>query len=434
MLIVLENKEYEDVIGNSSAPFINMLAGDYGLATASYGMRHPSLPNYLALVSGSSHGITDDCTECSVDGKNLAMQLTEAGVGWKAYMEGMPSSCFDGASSSQGYEKKHNPFMYFSEFLQNSSGCEQIVPFEELAGDLADGNAPPFLWVTPNSCHSGHDCAINAADAWLATFIPSVQSSSWFDSEARIIVTWDEGRTDAGCCQGAAGGHIVTLVIGKGITPGSRLTQAVDTAGLLRTVEDLYGLAYLGDAGCSCSGDLHALMGLGGSGDTPRSSPGPAEDSLQFSPSDDTYIQEDKPARNFGGETSLQVDQSPVKHILIRFVVSGTAGRSIKKATLRLYAVNASDTGGVISQIGTQGSAWNQASVTWSNAPASTSGTVASLGRVTVGQWYNVDLTPTIHGDGSFNFLITSPSNDGADYASSEDGSGNGPQLIVALQ
>src|SRR3954468_5685081 len=88
--IVMENKEYGDVIGDRDAPYVNRLARRYGLATRSYGVRPPSLPDYLALTSGSTHGIDSDCTDCHVSARNLVDQLEAARITWKAYMEDMP--------------------------------------------------------------------------------------------------------------------------------------------------------------------------------------------------------------------------------------------------------------------------------------------------------------------------------------------------------
>src|SRR5262245_46342207 len=73
--IVLENHEASSIIGSSSAPYINSLAQKYGLATNYYGIRHPSLPNYLALIGGDTFGITSDCRTCFVNAPNLVDQL-----------------------------------------------------------------------------------------------------------------------------------------------------------------------------------------------------------------------------------------------------------------------------------------------------------------------------------------------------------------------
>ena len=99
VVIVMENAEYGEVIGNRAAPYVNALARRYGLATQSYAITHPSLPNYLALVSGSTHGISSDCTGCRVHGTNLVDELEAGGISWKAYLEDVPAPCFDGAGT-----------------------------------------------------------------------------------------------------------------------------------------------------------------------------------------------------------------------------------------------------------------------------------------------------------------------------------------------
>ncbi len=92
----MENEEYDDIIGASSTPFINRLAGTYALARQMYAIRHPSLPNYLALTGGSTFGIDSDCTDCSVPGTGVAGQLMATGLTWKGYMEDLPHPCFTG--------------------------------------------------------------------------------------------------------------------------------------------------------------------------------------------------------------------------------------------------------------------------------------------------------------------------------------------------
>ena len=107
--IVMENKEYGSIIGDADAPYVNRLAARYGLATNSYGVRHPSLPDYLALTSGSTHGIDSDCTDCHVDARNVVDQLEAARFTWKAYMEDMPKRksatwpCSSAGSSSSAW-------------------------------------------------------------------------------------------------------------------------------------------------------------------------------------------------------------------------------------------------------------------------------------------------------------------------------------------
>ena len=194
MLIVEENRSESDVIGSSDAPYINALAAAYGLAVASYGQSHPSLPNYLELLSGSTYGITDDGTQYSFAGPTLVDQLAQQRIAWRAYMESMPSACF-GGDASGGYAKKHDPFMYFRSITQNDSQCQNVVPLSSMTTDLSSPQAPEFVWVTPNLCDDGHDCSTETADSWLRAKLAPVLASAWFRQNGVVIVTWDEGCT-----------------------------------------------------------------------------------------------------------------------------------------------------------------------------------------------------------------------------------------------
>jgi acid phosphatase len=95
-VIVMENKDYARVMNSDQASYIHALAQQYALASNYYGIRHPSLPNYLALTGGDTFGVTSDCNDCFVSQPNLVDQLEAGGKSWKAYMEGMPSPCFVG--------------------------------------------------------------------------------------------------------------------------------------------------------------------------------------------------------------------------------------------------------------------------------------------------------------------------------------------------
>lgn len=257
MVIVLENREASSVLGRPDAPYINSLASGFGQATHWYGVSHPSLPNYLAMISGSDQGVHDDGTGYTFAGPTLVDQLAGRGIGWKAYMEDMPSPCFGGASSGS-YAKKHDPFVYFSSITGNPGQCARVVPHGQLAGDLQAGTAPPFLFVTPNLCNDGHDCGNATADGWLKGEMQMVMGSSWYRQGGSVIVTWDEGGSNAGCCGGAAGGQIATIVV-TGAGP-RRLDTPGDHFGMLRALEEAYGVGYLGRAGDAASGDLRPLL------------------------------------------------------------------------------------------------------------------------------------------------------------------------------
>ena len=217
-IIVMENEEAGDVLAPGAAPYTRGLIQRYGLATESFAITHPSLPNYLALTSGTTGGISSDCTECHLGVRNIVDQLEAAGISWKAYLEGEPTPCFHGAESA-GYAKKHNPFIYYDDIAGSARRCSHLVGFGQLAADLRDGRLPTYVWISPNLCDDGHDCGLRAGDEFLSHAVPALLAE--LGPRGFLVLTWDEGLTDDGCCAGQAhGGHIVTVLAGPGVTPG----------------------------------------------------------------------------------------------------------------------------------------------------------------------------------------------------------------------
>jgi phosphatidylinositol-3-phosphatase len=251
-VIVLENHEYSSIIGNASAPYLNSLAQQYGLATNFYGIRHPSLPNYLAMIGGDTFGVTSDCTNCFVDAPNLVDQLEAAGKSWRGYMESMPSPCFVG-DSGKLYRQKHNPFIYFDDIRLNAARCNKIVPFTDFAADLQSNSLPEFTWITPNMCNDMHDCSVATGDAWVQTWVSQILASPAWQNDGALFITFDEGSTNAGCCTYATGGQVVTLVISPLGKPAHQSAIAYDHYALLRTIENAWNLPELAHASCTCS-------------------------------------------------------------------------------------------------------------------------------------------------------------------------------------
>jgi acid phosphatase len=248
--LVMENREYGAVIGNPAAPYLNGLAARYGLATQYYGVTHPSLPNYLALIGGSTFGVTSNCLDCHFNQPNLADQIEASGRTWKAYLEDMPAPC--ALPSSYPYAQQHNPFAYFDSIRTNAARCAaHVVPFTQLASDLATGALPHYVWITPNLCHSMHDCDVSTGDTWLSQVLPGILASPAFQENGVVFITWDEGTTSAGCCNGADGGRIVTLVLSPLGKPGFASAVPRTHYHLLRTIEDAWGLPPLGAAASS---------------------------------------------------------------------------------------------------------------------------------------------------------------------------------------
>jgi acid phosphatase len=240
-------------------PYTNALAADYGVATASYGTAHPSLPNYLEMISGSTQGVTADVSPPSplFTGTTLAGQLSAAGYSTQAYAEDLPA---DPTADSGTYVVHHDPWEYFA-------GTPAVAPATALLGALDGAAAPDFVWFTPDAVDDGDLTAPQATiladeDAFLSSFIPSVEATPWYAAGGQIVIEWDEALdSDTSGIAGGAGGHALTIVVSSAMH-GHPVQDAapVATAGILHSIEKVYGLPYLGDAANPAEGNIDPLL------------------------------------------------------------------------------------------------------------------------------------------------------------------------------
>jgi phosphatidylinositol-3-phosphatase len=241
LVVVLENKDRGEIVGNPAAPTFNQLARQYASLANYDAVAHPSLPNYLALVSGSTHGIRSDCTSCVVRAPSLADTLERKGLTWKTYAEGLPRPGFEGAWNGR-YAKKHDPFLYFADVASSARRRANVVPLQELKRDAATGRLPSFALVVPDQCHDMHSCPIATGDRWLRTHVvPLLQLRSM--ARSVVFVVFDEGGSGAG-----GGGHVAALALGPQVRAHATFKGASSHYGLLRTVEAAWGLPLLGDS------------------------------------------------------------------------------------------------------------------------------------------------------------------------------------------
>jgi hypothetical protein len=241
-VIVMENKEYGDVIGSKSAPYLNALARRYASATGFFGVRHPSLPNYLALTGGSTFGVSSDCTDCQQSATSVVDQLDAARVSWRAYMGGMPKACFGGAFAGE-YAKKHDPFMYYTRVASQPRRCAKVVPESALARDLKKRRLPTFGWLSPGLCDDTHDCSVSHGDTYLRRVVPPILKA--LGARGFLVVTYDEGSSDSGCCRVANGGRIATVIAGPKVRRGVRVVGPFTHYSTLRLIEDALRLPRL---------------------------------------------------------------------------------------------------------------------------------------------------------------------------------------------
>jgi hypothetical protein len=229
VVVIEENHGYWQIIGSSEAPYINTLATQGALFTKSYALTHPSQPNYLGLFSGSKQGITDDSCPHTFSAQSLESELIAAGKTLVSYSEGLPAVGSTVCTSGL-YVRKHAPW---TDFSKDHSSDHQ--PFTSFPTNFA--KLPTVAWVIPNLDDDMHDGTIQQADSWLQTNLMAY--ATWAKhNNSLLIVQWDED-------QGTSTNHIATIFVGPMVKPG-KYSETINHYNILRTIEDMYGLAHLG--------------------------------------------------------------------------------------------------------------------------------------------------------------------------------------------
>ena len=208
LIIFLENQPTDGVDG---APYLEELKSKGVFLKTYFGLRHPSEPNYVGAISGSTFGITDDANY-DLNETTVVDLLEAKGVSWKAYMEDMPAG--DKLVRRHGlYVRKHNPFVSFTTITGQPSRLAHIVTADEFLHDVASGSLPEYCWYTPNLHNDGHDTDMKHASEWLRGFLEPLLAKPDFLSETLIVVTFDERHPDSD-------NHVYAVVIGPGAIPG----------------------------------------------------------------------------------------------------------------------------------------------------------------------------------------------------------------------
>ncbi|MGZ4629982.1 alkaline phosphatase family protein [Oryzihumus sp.] len=311
-VINLENKGYDETWGpGSAAPYLSQTLRSQGVLLSSYyGTAHNSQPNYVAQVSGQGPNgqMQADCqTYSNFTGSgtvapgqavgngcvfptsvpSLPDQLTGKGLSWRGYMEDMGTPCrhpqvgavddTQKAKVGDQYATRHNPFMYFHSVIDSPSCADHVVDLSALTSDLGSASTTPNLsYITPNLCDDGHDSpcvdgrpgGLASADEWLKTWVPRITSSPAFQADGMLVITFDESdgpQSDAtACCgegpgpnaalpgiTGMGGGKVGALVLSPFVKAGTVSSTSYNHYSLLASMEDLFGLPYLGYAGAS---------------------------------------------------------------------------------------------------------------------------------------------------------------------------------------
>jgi len=235
-IVTEENTDYVDVIGNSSMPYLNSLAQQYGLATQYYANTHPSIGNYFELSTGQI--ITNDDSYSTVENvPNIVRSLLAAGKTWKSYAEDIPRACYLGGDTGN-YARKHNIFPLLSDVANDATQACNNVPFTQFATDLANGTLPHFSNIVPNLCNDAHDCGLDVADSWLQTNIAPLIASPAFQQDGLLIILFDEAGGD----NSHGGGRIAWVDVSPKSKPGYQSTTLYQHQSTLRLILKGLGL------------------------------------------------------------------------------------------------------------------------------------------------------------------------------------------------
>lgn len=269
-LIILENHDFDEALHSGASPFFEGLARAQGLATRYYGVTHPSLPNYLAMIGGDDFGVKDDGASCfasdlaprqschAIAGESLVDQLEAAGLSFALYAQGLPAA---GALTQAEppypqalYAQKHNPFAYFERIAKNPERLRRLKPLSAFAADLA-GAAPNFVMIVPDQCHDGHGLSIcrdpveltRGYDDFLARTVNAIRTSANWTRNSAIVVLFDEGEFHSVADQKPEEGdenRIATVVVTQCGAPAVS-DALLNHYALLATIEDGFGLPRL---------------------------------------------------------------------------------------------------------------------------------------------------------------------------------------------
>jgi acid phosphatase len=228
-IVVEENTNYASVIGNSSMPYLNGLAQQYGLATQYYAATHPSIGNYFMLTVGDIVTNNDSYSGPLVTEDNVVRELLKAGKTWKSYAEDIPRVGYTGPDVGK-YARRHNTLALVSDVASDSTQVKNLVPFSQFATDLASHTLPNYAFIVPNLCNDAHDCALSTADTWLKTNIDPLIKSAQFQQDGVLIIVFDESASD----NTHGGGRIAWVVVSAKAKRGYQSTTLYQHESTLR--------------------------------------------------------------------------------------------------------------------------------------------------------------------------------------------------------
>lgn len=235
LVIVLENTDYKTAL---KQPYLSHLIRQGAIFKNFSAESHPSLPNYVAMISGDTYGIRDD-DDYILKAEHLGNLLEKKGLSWKNYAEDYPGNCFKGSTYAL-FARKHVPFLSFENVLNNPKECAHVVNSSQFQKDIDSGSLPTFAMYIPNLNNDGHNTDTAFADRWLKKEFGGKLDDPNFLKDNLVVITFDESLDYKGPNQ------ILTLFLGSNVRAGSVVATPENHYDVLRTIEDNFELGNLG--------------------------------------------------------------------------------------------------------------------------------------------------------------------------------------------
>ena len=244
VVVVLENQGASQAL---SDPNIAAIVGQSAWFSNYHALAHPSLPNYLALVAGSTFGLSRDHVDTPLEAQSIVDRLEQKKLSWKAYAEDFPGSCFLHSEAGKGYltpkasptalyTKRHVPLLSFASVQKDPHRCARVVNAREFTRDAKAGQLPNYAFYSPNLFNDGHDTSLERSAIWLRDFVQALRNTTAMRQRTLLAVVWDEGGGED-----ERSNRVLAMVLGDVVKPG-RYSMRLTHYSLLRTIEDNFGL------------------------------------------------------------------------------------------------------------------------------------------------------------------------------------------------
>ncbi len=245
VIVVLENEGTDQALTD---PYIVSLSRRAAWFPRYYAITHPSFPNYLAIVAGTTFGIHSDHRPPPIKAATIVDRLEAKNLTWKSYAEDFPGGCYLGSGAGSGkltptaaprelYAKKHVPLLAFASIENDAARCGRVVNASHFMRDARAGKLPSYSFYTPNMFNDGHDTSLEASSKWLQGFMRALDATIAMHQRTLVVITWDEGPN--------RDNRVLTLLLGNVVNPGKYSTTLTHYS-LLRTIEDNFGLGTVG--------------------------------------------------------------------------------------------------------------------------------------------------------------------------------------------